>query len=149
MNKITLSIVAAALCFTAHLPAAIDGERFQQSIEAIINATYGHIDTQGLKALLDAKTPLVLLDARGMNWHDGTIIPGAVLAWHQDTEEQLAALIPNKQDLVIVYCYSFDCPLSQRLATRLLALGYKNVVEYPGGLQEWRDIANHPVDPLK
>ena len=90
----------------------------------------------------------MLLDARGNQWHDGNIIPGAALAWYEDSGEEFEKIIPDVETLVVVYCYSFTCPLSPRLATKLVELGYRNVVEYPAGLKEWRDIANYPVDTI-
>jgi rhodanese-related sulfurtransferase len=128
--------------------ADIEGSRFQQSIEAVKSATFGHIDAKGLFALMDSQTPFVLLDARGEQWHDGDKIPGANLAWYLDSEEVFDRLIPSKETLVVVYCFSFSCPLSGRLASKLVKLGYSNVIEYPAGLQEWREIANYPVERI-
>ena len=143
------SILSAMLCITAIGHAQGEGERCQQSEEAVQAAVYGHIDAKGLKAVLDARMPLVLLDGRGNNWHDGTIIPGAKLAWYEDSAEDFAKLIPNLDTLVVVYCYSFSCPLSPRLAQKLVDLGYRNVVEYAGGLSQWRDVAHYDVETIE
>jgi rhodanese-related sulfurtransferase len=128
---------------------AVEGERFLQSEQAVQEAAYGHIDAKGLKSLLESQTPLTLLDARGNQWHDGFTIPGAVLAWYEDSLEEFERIIPDKQSLVVVYCFSFTCPLSPRLAQKLIDLGYTNVLEYPAGLKEWRDIAHYPVVPIQ
>lgn len=148
MKKFGMLFIAAALCLSAVSYASANGERFMQSEEAVKQATYGHIDAKGLQAILGAQVPLVLLDARGHNWHDNTLIPGAKLAFYQDADEELEALIPHKDTLVVVYCFSFSCPLSPRLAQKLVDLGYKYVLEYPAGLKEWRDIANYPVETI-
>lgn len=141
--------ILCSLIFAFSSLAAVDGERFQQSEEAVKTAIYGHIDAKGLKALIDSHTPVVILDARGENWHDGNKIPGAELAFYTDTPEKIAQVIPYSDSLVVIYCYSFNCPLSPRLAQYLVDLGYTNVIEYPAGLKEWRDIANYPVETME
>lgn len=146
--KKTIIGLLSALCLFSSIGAVMEGERFQQSTEAVKSATYGHIDAKGLKNLIDSQAPLTLLDARGIEWHDGTIIPGAELAFYENSPEELDRIIPHKDSLVIVYCFSFTCPLSDRLAQKLIELGYANVLEYPAGLKEWRDIAGYPVESI-
>lgn len=149
MKKIlstTLLLSSLFLCSMGF--SSIEGARCLQSEEAVKNAAYGHINAKGLKSLIDAKTPFVLLDGRGSNWHDGNVIPGARLAWYESSAEEFAAVIPSRETLIVVYCYSFTCPLGPRLAQKLIDLGYLNVIEYPAGLQEWRDTANYPVDDI-
>jgi rhodanese-related sulfurtransferase len=90
-----------------------------------------------------------LLDARGEKWNDGNIIPGAVLLSYENAEEDVQRLAPHKDSLVVVYCFSFTCPLSTRLAHKLIEWGYTNVVEYPAGLKEWRDVAGYPVELIQ
>lgn len=149
MKKVICSLALTYICFSAFMSAAIvEGERFKQSEEAVKQATYGHIDAKGLKSLLDSNIPCVVLDARGENWNDGNIIPRAKLASYENSADELALIIPNLDTLVVVYCYSFTCPLSPRLADKLIEYGYVNVIEYPAGLKEWRDIANYPVEMI-
>ncbi len=144
----TLALLTLTSLLTSPFATAIEGDRFLQSEEAVQTAVYGHIDARGLKSLIDAKTPLTLLDARGDKWHDNSIIPGALLASYEYTPEELQRLIPHADSLVVVYCFSFTCPLSTRLAVKLVELGYTNVIEYPAGLKEWRDVAGYPVEDI-
>jgi len=148
MKKI-LQLAITTLCMQTLAYSAIDNERFKQSEEAVQTALYGHIDAKGLQALIDSKTPFVLLDARGNKWHDHNRIPGAILASYETPDEELVSIIGDQETLVVLYCFSFTCPLSERLAKKLVALGYTNVIEYPAGLQEWRDIAGYPVDVIE
>lgn len=148
MQKAIFSVLAS-LCLFSSICASIEGERFLQSEVAVKTAAYGHIDARGLKNLIESNTSFVLLDARGKDWHDGTVIHGAKLAFYTDTAEELESIIPDKNDLIVVYCYSFTCPLSDRLAQKLLNLGYQHVIEYPAGLTEWRDIANYQIEEIK
>ncbi len=44
------------------------------------------------------------------------MIPGARLASYEfspEEPEELEQIIPNQDDLIIVYCYTFTCPLSR------------------------------------
>lgn len=150
MKNILRHLIVASLLLTSSTSYALSGEgaRSVQSEEAVKAATYGHIDARGLKALIESNTPFVLLDARGQKWNDGTMIPGAKLAYYQFTPEEMKEVIPNQDDLIVVYCYTFTCPLSRYLTDKLVEYGYQNVLEYPGGLKEWRDIAEYPVTPI-
>lgn len=150
MKKI-IQILIVAMLVTSSLSYALSGEgtRCVQSEEAVKLATYGHIDARGLKALIDANIPFLLLDARGHKWNDGTMIPGATLASYEFSSEELEQIIPNKNHLIVVYCYTFTCPLSRYLTDKLVDLGYNHVLEYPGGLKEWRDVAEYPVVPIE
>lgn len=147
MNKIMQTLMVTLFLVTSTAIYAVSGEgaRCVQSEEAVKQATYGHIDARGLKALMDANTPFLLLDARGNKWNDGTMLPGAILASYEFSQEELEQIIPSKNDLIIVYCFTFSCPLSRYLTDKLVELGYYNVIEYPGGLKEWREVAEYPV----
>lgn len=112
-------------------------------------AAYGQINARGLKALIDSQLPFVLLDARGDKWHDENIIPGAKLASYGSSPEELETLIPNKESLIVIYCYSPTCPLGPRLAQKLVDLGYCNVLEFSAGLKEWRDRVHYPVEVIQ
>ncbi len=39
---------------------------------------------------------------------------------------------------IIVYCGSFECTLSTKASEILLNMGYENVMEYEGGLKDWK-----------
>lgn len=127
---------------------AIEGERFKQSEEAVQQSAYGHIDARGLKALIDSMTPMVMIDARGQGWNEAISIEGAKLARYDDNFEVFRGIIPRKNSLVIIFCYSFTCPLSPRLGQKLIELGYTNIIEYPGGVLEWSKVAKYPIQPI-
>jgi rhodanese-related sulfurtransferase len=114
--------------------------------ESVMSAVYGLIDARALKAIVDAQVTCTILDARGLKGDDGRRIPGAKLAHYQNSLAEFEKLIPSKETLVIVYCGAYECTLSGKLADRLIQLGYKNVLEYPGGLKEWSRVAGYPVD---
>ena len=55
---------------------------------------YGLIDTRALQALMQAKVPAVVLDARAGKWDDGRRIPGAKQLAPGDAAAKAATLIP-------------------------------------------------------
>ena len=94
------------------------------------------IDTPALKALISAKVPMALLDARGRrkSW-----IPGAVSLPVSVKDADILKAVPSKDTLVVTYCGSLRCPLSAMLGKRMRDLGYKNVLEYRKGIKGWTD----------
>lgn len=50
-----------------------------------------------------------------------------------------AGKILKKNETVVVYCASFDCQASTKAAEKLLSLGYKNVLDYKGGLKDYQE----------
>jgi rhodanese-related sulfurtransferase len=46
--------------------------------------------------------------------------------------------ITIKEIPIVVYCYSYACKSSNNLITLLLSMGFNNVIEYPGGILEWK-----------
>lgn len=95
------------------------------------------INTLGLKALLDAKVPLVLLDARSGKFDDGQRLPGARALAPTAAAAEVAKVIPHKEGLVVTYCSNLHCPASRKLLEHLKTLGYTNVVKYPDGIEAW------------
>lgn len=107
---------------------------------------YGEIDTRALAALIQARTPMVLLDARAGKYDDGRRIPGAKALAPGATAEQAAQVIPTKETLVVAYCTNLKCPASRLLAEQLAKLGYTNLLKYPEGIEGWA-AAGMKVEP--
>jgi rhodanese-related sulfurtransferase len=106
------------------------------------------INTSGLKALLDSKAPVLVFDARSGKWDDGKRIPGAKALSHEAKEEEISKLIPSKDTLVVTYCSNLKCPASHKLYSHLQGLGYKNLLEYPEGIEGWTKFG-HSVEEEK
>ena len=100
------------------------------------------VNTAGLKALIDSGTPLVILDARTGKYDDGVRIPGAGSLAPNAAAAEAAKVIKSKDQLVVTYCSNPKCPASGKLAGNLRGQGYKNVVEYPFGIQGWVKAGN-------
>jgi rhodanese-related sulfurtransferase len=118
----------------------------QKARASLQPAGTARIGTPALATLVRASVPLVLLDARGGELK--RLLPGAKRLGLKATAEQAAALIPDKDALVVTYCANPQCPASHALAERLAKLGYTNVVEYPKGIDGWTK-AGLPVDKVE
>lgn len=118
----------ASVCATAALPT---------QAEAKAEVAEPTIGTDALAALLRAKTPFTILDARTGKYDDGRRIPGAKSLAAGAEEPAIAATAGDKAGLIVTYCSNLKCPASKMLATRLRGLGYTNVLEYPEGIEGW------------
>jgi rhodanese-related sulfurtransferase len=106
------------------------------------------IGRDALAALVRAGTGVTILDARTGKYDDGRRIPGAKALSPEAKAEDAAAVIKDKNTLVVTYCANLQCPASGLLAKRLKELGYRNVVELPEGIQGWVEGGN-PVEQAR
>ena len=96
--------------------------------------TYQQISQETAKEMMDSQE-LIILDVREQSEYDSGHIPGAVLlpvgSIEQDTA---AAVIPDKDSTVLVYCRSGN--RSKTASAALAELGYTAVYEF-GGINTW------------
>ena len=105
------------------------------------------MDARALKTALDDGRELRLLDARLPEQFEEGHLPGAVLATSDTIIEQAGRLIPDRSTTVVTYCGRLSCRRSSRAAERLAGLGY-HAIEFPGGLEEWRENG-YPVETAR
>jgi len=65
-------------------------------------------------------------------------LPNAVNLPKSRVEALAAVLLPDLDAEIVVYCGSWVCRSSDRVAEKLLALGYTRVRVYRGGKADWR-----------
>lgn len=96
--------------------------------------TYQQISQEEAKEMMGSQE-LIILDVREQSEYDSGHIPGAVLlpvgSIDQDTA---AAVIPDKDSTVLVYCRSGN--RSKTASSALAELGYTAVYEF-GGINTW------------
>ena len=97
-------------------------------------AAYMNITAQEAKALMDSEENYIILDVRTPEEYAQGHIPGAVLI--PDTEIELLAEkeLPDKDQLLLVYCRSGR--RSKLASEALVKLGYTNIKEF-GGIIDW------------
>ena len=125
------------------LPGKESGCRDKDKRELYKRLKHGpYINTTVLENLIESNVPMVLLDARSGKWDDKTRIPGAQSLNDKSTKDEVGKVIKTKDTLVITYCSNLKCPASNNLYIHLKKLGYKNVLEYPFGIQVWLEVGN-------
>lgn len=92
------------------------------------------LNAQALHAIMSAKVPMLLLDARGVS---DQVIGNAVALDYDADEDAISKAATNKNQLIITYCGGPECPMSLMLANRLAAQGYTNVIRFTGGIETW------------
>ena len=98
------------------------------------SAGYQQISQQDAKQMMDEQE-VILLDVREQDEFDSGHIPGAVLLpVGTIDEESAAAVIPEKDSTVLVYCRSGN--RSKTAAAKLAELGYTGIYEF-GGINTW------------
>lgn len=96
--------------------------------------TYQQITQEEAKEMMDTQD-VIILDVREQSEFDEGHIPGAVLlSVGTITEDTAAAVIPELDSVVLVYCRSGN--RSKTASKALAELGYTNIYEF-GGINTW------------
>ncbi len=97
-------------------------------------APYQQISQEEAKEMMDTQE-VVILDVREQDEYDSGHIPSAVLLPVGSIDEDTAAaVIPEKDSTVLVYCRSGR--RSKTASSALAELGYTNIFEF-GGIITW------------
>lgn len=99
-----------------------------------MNNTYVQISAAEAKALMDTEKDYVIIDARTQEEYDAGHIPGAVLIPEYEIADRAESKLPDKNQLILVYCRSGR--RSKIASQALVDLGYTNVKEF-GGIIDW------------
>lgn len=108
-----------------------------------------------VKKMIDAKEDFVLIDAHPRWEYEMAYIDGAknfgfqsnmVGDWDKDVtdgphtqDDYRAALGPDKNKKIVIYCGFTKCGRSHNAATWARRLGYTNVYRMPGGITAWKE----------
>ena len=96
--------------------------------------TYQQITQEEAKNMMDTQEAIVL-DVREQDEFDAGHIPGAVLLpVGTITKDSAAAVIPELDSVVLVYCRSGN--RSKKASQALVELGYTGIYEF-GGINTW------------
>lgn len=92
--------------------------------------------------LLKSNQSYVIVDTRSRDDYDKAHILGAVSVPLNLTDSYAGKF--DKNQIIVTYCGSFQCPDSRESAMEFMRLGFKNVWDYKGGIKEWKD-RGYPV----
>ena len=97
-------------------------------------ASYEQITQEEAKQIMDTTNGYILLDTRTQEEYDQSHIPGALLIPHTEIADRAADELPDKDQVILVYCRSGN--RSKQASEILAELGYTNVKEF-GGINTW------------
>jgi len=112
------------------------------------------ITTKGLLPLLQQGIPVHVFDVLGT----AQTLPNAISAvrasepgsFNDQTQQELAQMLQqvtrgNASAPLVFYCQGPQCWMSYNAALRAIALGYKNVLWYRGGMEAWNQAGQQFV----
>ena len=97
-------------------------------------AAYVNITAEEAKQIMDTEEGYIILDTRTQEEYDEGHIPGAIQISYDEIEEKAEGMLPDKDQLLLVYCRSGR--RSKLAAEALVELGYTNIKEF-GGIIDW------------
>ncbi len=101
-----------------------------------------------LKAKLDGRNKITLVEALPEKYYRHAHLPGAINIPHDQVDALAPVLLPEKEAEIIVYCANGLCKNSGIAAQRLVDLGYSNVRDYHEGKADWIE-AGLPIETGK
>ena len=128
-RKRLLLLLSAALLFLAGCRI----ERMEEG-QRDTPGTYRQISQAEALEMMEREEGYVILDVRRQDEFDSGHIPGAILIPNEDIEDTPPAGLPDKGQLILVYCRSGN--RSKQAAQKLADMGYTNVFEF-GGINTW------------
>lgn len=93
-----------------------------------------NITAQEAKQIMDSEEGYIILDTRTQEEYDEGHIPGAIVIPHDEITDRAEEELPDKDQLLLVYCRSGR--RSKLAAEALVKLGYTNIKEF-GGILDW------------
>ena len=121
MLFITICLFGTAGC-NSDKSVATDGNSYEQ------------ISADEAKKLMDSESDYTIVDARTQEEFDEGHIEGAIMIPEYEIEAKAESLLPDKNQLILVYCRSGR--RSKIASEALVKLGYTNVKEF-GGIIDW------------
>ena len=137
MKKI-LAILMLAVMLTAcgMEEAADDSTLLNETTETTedVLEPYEQITAEDAKKLMDTESDYIIVDARTEEEYAEGHIPGAILIPEYEIADRAQSELPDKDQLILVYCRSGR---RSKIASQALSdLGYTNVKEF-GGIIDW------------
>ena len=97
------------------------------------------IERDQLRVWLDSKKDFILVNVLSKESFDEEHLHGSV---HADVAEEnflekIGEFAPDKNKPIVVYCHAGNT--SPKAAEKLTDIGYLEVYEYKGGMENWKD----------
>ena len=134
MLAILMLVITLTACGTEE--AADDSTILNKTTETTedVLVPYEPITAEDAKKLMDTESDYIIVDARTAEEFAEGHIPGAILIPEYEIADRARAELPDKDQLILVYCRSGR---RSKIASQALTdLGYTNVKEF-GGIIDW------------
>lgn len=112
-----------------------NGQQKETSDDGSNELSYEQISGEEAKQIIDSQSGYVIIDARIQAEYDSGHIKNAIMIPEYEISEKAATMLPDKEQLILVYCRSGH--RSKIAAQALVDLGYTNVKEF-GGIIDWK-----------
>jgi len=137
MKKILAILMLAVTLTACGMEEAADDSTVRTETAEItedVMIHYEQITAEDAKKLMDTESDFIIVDARTEEEFAEGHIPGAILIPEYEIADRAPAELPDKDQLILVYCRSGR---RSKIASQALAeLGYTNVKEF-GGIIGW------------
>ena len=97
--------------------------------------TIKYVSMDEINKIMSENEDYIILDARTFEEYNEGHIPNAICIPNETIEEDVIKKLPNKEQLILIYCRSGN--RSKQAAKKLNKLGYINLVEF-GGIIDWK-----------
>lgn len=134
MKKIFWIILIIVLIFLWNrktLEKGVEDKSMNTSQDIIL---YEQITATDAKKIMDNQDDYIILDVRTKSEYEASHIENAMLLPLDDIDEKATDVLPDKDQLLLVYCRSGV--RSKEAALQLANLGYTNIKEF-GGIIDW------------
>lgn len=96
--------------------------------------SYRQVSSKEAAAMMKEETDYIILDVRTPEEYEEKHITGAVNLPNEAIGTEEIAQLPDKEQLILVYCRSGN--RSKQASKKLADLGYTNIIEF-GGIKDW------------
>lgn len=96
------------------------------------------INGKQLKKLLDTGVDVTVVNVLDRASFEQGHISGSINIPASEIEETAASRLGNKDASIVVHCTSSACSASETAGEKLRQMGYKNVIRFKGGIEEWK-----------
>lgn len=101
--------------------------------------TFKMISKKEVTRLMDTGEKFKLVDVLPREHFAQEHIKGAISLPVEEIERKAWKVLPDKKERIVTYCASFECQASTIAAEKLVKLGYTDVLDYKGGLKEYKE----------
>jgi sulfur-carrier protein adenylyltransferase/sulfurtransferase len=133
--------------FLAASPFISCTQQSDQTTSKTDNKKVMDINIDKLKQWYDSNRSMIIVDSRSNDFFDGSLLPNAHRISYEASDQEIQDALPSKTAVIIIYCWSEECPASKYLAHRLHEMGYTTVYVLPEGIHAWMD-KGYPVERI-